>query len=244
MSTGGDPRLKIWSLILMVGSGMVFLAFFMPWWSMKFPLNPPPQRPEGARFGSDEYKAYTEEMKSWSEDNKDKLEKSIKVLNKNERWYRDKLADKYSDAKKSSKDGETVTVRLWGWSVGVGLTAFIFSFVLLPVAIVPIFVKFLRNWIWTGYFAAAVIGLVLLILSMVWYFSSPGENVSGMLSQGVGIQPGPYLNLFGSLAILTSGVLGGVFGLLHFLKTLKAGKKAAAEPTAPVIEGEDEFIEE
>lgn len=246
MANGGDPKLKLWSLILMVGSGMLFLMFFMPWWSIKFPLVVPPQRPEGANFASEEFKQWQKDMKAYKEDNEDKMEKAVKVLSKNRRWYEDKVGDKFKEeSKEASKDGRTGTVRLWGWSVGVSITGFILSFVLLPIAIVPIFVPFLKRWIWTGYFAAAVIGLIMLILSMVWYFSSPGENVSGMLSQGVGFQPGPYFALLGSLAVLAAGVLGGVFGLLHFLKELKAAKSGApVEAADPAIEGDDEFVEE
>ena len=246
MANGGDPKLKLWSLILMVGSGMLFLMFFMPWWSIKYPLSVPPKKPTSANFTSDEWTQYRKDKKAWDEDNKDKKEKADRVLSKNRSWYINKVGDKFAEeAIEAEKEGRTGTVRLWGWSVGVSITGFILSFVLLPIAIVPIFVRFLRGWIWTGYFAAAVIGLIMLILSMVWYFSSPGENVSGMLSQGVGFQPGPYLALLGSLSVLAAGVLGGVFGLLHFLKTLKAAKAGGpAEAAAPAIEGDNEFVEE
>lgn len=28
MTNGGDPKLKYWSVLLMIGSGMIFVAFF------------------------------------------------------------------------------------------------------------------------------------------------------------------------------------------------------------------------
>lgn len=243
MSNAGDPKLKIWSLLLMIGSGMVFLAFFMPWWGISISV------PGISKDDS------TELQKQRKEDVKDVRG----ALSRNSSKHRRILGDeKYLELVKEferelgtftviggrrSEDPFTVSATAWGWSTGVGITAFIFSFFLLAIAIVPIFVKLLRNWIWIGYFVAAVMGLITFILSLVWYFSSPGKNVSGMLSQGVGWYPGPYLEIFGTLTILAAGVLGGVFGLLHFLKTLKQRQPATA-PAKPTLEGEDEFVEE
>ncbi len=238
MANGGDPRLKWWSLTLMASCGLMFLAFFMPWWgvTLKIPAIPKLQKDATA----DDRKNHNDEMKKIRKD----LEKVQRVQKKNKKWYDDKIPqrtqDKAEDEVKEAREQQInddkgdfyVTMRIWGWSTGLGITAFIFSIVLLPIAIVPIFVPLLRNWIWIGYFVAAVSGLVLFILSLVWYFSSPGENVSGYVWQGVGLSPGPYMDILGSLATLTSGVLGGVFGLLHFLKTLKSRKPArrAARP--------------
>ena len=97
---------------------------------------------------------------------------------------------------------------------------------------------------WIGYFVAAVAGLVLFILSLVWYFTCPSKNVSGLLSQGVGWYPGPYLEILGSLTTLTVGILGGVFGLLNFLSSLKQGKPPRKRKRRPKPEPEEEFDDE
>jgi hypothetical protein len=245
MSNGGDPRLNLWAIILMSTCGVMFVAFFMPWWGMTQKITGPPKRPQG--FDAETRKAYQEALK----ERQDKRAKVVKVLRRNSSWYRNKIGDDrledfqstLSDGAKDSSDGGSfqATLRLWGWNTGIGITAFVFSLVLLPVAIVPMFVQLLRSWIWIGYFVVAVSGLVLFILSLVWYFSSPGENVSGQLWQGVGWYPGPYLEILGSLATLAVGVLGGVFGLLSFLKGLKGGGENPR--TRPKPRPETDFIE-
>lgn len=240
-----DPRLKLWSLILIVGSGLLFVAFFLPWWSMTVTYPELPESP-GRMASADDFKQYRDDIEKHGKD----VDKLMKGLKKNRKWYDNKIPsskwdrfeDDMSEGRKDKKKF-SATVRLWGWNTGVGLTNFIFSFILLPVGIVPMFVKLLRRWIWTGYFAAGIMGLVGFILSLVWYFSSPGENVSGLLSQGVGMSPGPYLNILGTLAVTAAGILGGVFGLLYFLKSLKGGTRPAAAATMPIEQMDEDFDE-
>lgn len=244
MARYGDPRVNLWGLLLIIGCSLWFLAFFMPWWGLTQTWPAPPKRPTNVRDRA-EFDAYNEAMKEYS----NKMQRASRVLSKNRSWYANKVGygrmqDFEEQRRERQRDAEggpvSATLRLWGWDTGVGITAFVFSLVLLPVAIVPMFVRLLRNWIWIGYYVAAVAGLVLFILSLVWYFSSPGENVSGLLAQGVGWYPGPYLEILGSLTVLTTGVLGGVFGLLHFLKTLKAPRPAPVKAQL-IDEDEGEF---
>jgi len=232
MSNGGDPRIKLWSIILIAGSSMMFLAFFMPWWGISITMPGISKNPS-----EDDRKDYEEEIKDIS-----------KQLDKDEKKYKDILGEERVDDLKddlregakqhredlqNQKSASSYTVSSWifGWSTGVGITGFILSFFLLAAGIVPLFVSLLRRWMWTGYYAVAVMGLVMFILSLVWYFTTPGKNVKG-LSQGVGWYPGPYFEIVGSLAVLVAGVLGGVFGLVHFLNS----RKAAAADAGP--EGE------
>jgi ABC-type multidrug transport system fused ATPase/permease subunit len=251
MSNGGDPRLNLWAIILMSGCGMMFLAFFMPWWGITIDVPAPPTRPKDQQAMGD----FQKDAKDWGK----KMSDIGKHLKKYERKHKAILGESYWKEKENEtkewgqeqqvavQKGESTssfssTARVWGFNfVGVALTGFIFSIVLLPVAIVPMFVKLLRNWMWIGYFVAAVVGLVMFILSLVWYFSSPGENLSSYVKQGVGWYPGPYLEILGTLATLTVGVLGGVFGLLSFLKGLKAG---AAKPKSERPKQEMDFIED
>jgi len=257
MNNGSDPRLNLWSIILMSGCGAMFLAFFMPWWGITVTLPAPPSKPKE----QEAYQEYNEDLKDW----KETMDDIQKHLDKHERKHKKILGEEYweeksEDLEKQGKDeakealkGESassVSVTAWVWGcnyVGVALTAFIFSILLLPVAIVPMFVKFLRNWIWIGYFVAAVSGLVLFILALVWYFSSPGDNLPKYVEQGVGWYPGPYLEILGSLATLAAGVLGGVFGLLTFLNNLKAKQQGGGRArTAPAHAEDDDmdFVED
>lgn len=236
MGNGGDPRIHLWAIILLGGCACMFLAFFMPWWGITFPMVLPPKMPERltredardpdrANAHREAMKKYSDEIRDYSEKWSDEQKKAVRILERKESWYEAKIGkEEFRDyGKKAREDRKVSTYRLWGWNFGTAITGFVFSIVLIPVAVVPMFVRLLRNWMWIGYFVAAVSGLVLFILSLVWYFTCPYENVSGYLSQGVGWYPGPYLEILGSLATLTVGILGGVFGLVHFLRSLKAG---------------------
>ena len=258
MNNAVDPRLKLWSIILMAGCGMMFLAFFMPWWGLTVTFPAPPSRPDD----NAQMEEYGKDKKDWEETMKKigkhlkKYEKKHKAILGEDFWNEmgEDLKEKGGEQGDDVKKGEltksvSITARVWGLNfVGIALTAFIFSIVLLPIAIVPIFVPMLRRWIWIGYFVAAVSGLVLFILSLVWYFTSPGANLPKYVWQGVGLSPGPYLEIFGTLATLASGVLGGVFGLLTFLKPAETEKPQAKRkrPSAPQFEDfdDDDFKDE
>lgn len=255
MNDRGDPRLMLWAVILLSACGMMFVAFFMPWWGITVTIPAPPSRPKDNAAMEDYRKDSTEWRKTKSDIDKHlrKYERKHRAILGEEYWQekRNELRKKGSEVARDVSQGEpassiSITARVWGFNfVGVALTAFIFSLLLLPVAVVPMFWRLMRSWMWIGYFVAAVAGLVLFILSLVWYFSSPGANLSSYVSQGVGWYPGPYLEIFGSLATLVVGVLGGVFGLLSFLEELKAGDETPRRRPRPRTEAEfvddDEF---
>lgn len=231
-----DYDLKRWCSYLIAGSVMLMVAFFVPWWSLTATKTRLPSRRFSNR-ASTKYEQYQKELKSYNE----REQEAGKVLKKKTKWYRDSIPDSVrvqfeEDTKEARKEAfkdaggddrvtYSSTMRLWGWHTGIGLTNFIFSFFILAIALVAVFVRVLRSWIWIGFFVAAILGLVGFILSLVWYFSSPGENVSELLSQGVGLSPGPYLNIFGTLAVLCFGALGGVLGLRHFVEEIKEGQQ-------------------
>jgi hypothetical protein len=178
-----------------------------------------------------------------------KVEKMEKVRMKkdNRDWYRDaeldeSLNEQLKDNLKEIIIGDesvTLSARLWGWNIGTSLTAFIFGLVILPLAIVPMFVGAIRNWKWIGSCVAAILGLIALILGMVFYFGSPGENIDG-LSQGVGLSPGPYLVLLGSLFVLIGGAFDGVFGTMALFGGGKKSAHAADMDDLDALEMDDE----
>ena len=126
------------------------------------------------------------------------------------------------------RDRKTVSLSLWGWNVGTAIMGFIFSFLFLGFAIVPIFVKVLRPWLWIGGLTAAVLGLPMLILAMLWLFGSPGEDAPPLLSQGNYL--GPYLCLLATLLVMFSGTLLGISGI----KALTSGRKSTPTHPQPV----------
>lgn len=147
----------------------------------------------------------------------------VKVFRNNESWYRQ------YDGAGGDFDQEQRSAWLWGWSTGLGITGFVFRFFILTAAILPMCLSVVRPWAWPGMFAAAIMGLILFIMSLVWIFSAPGENVGGFIRQG--IIAGPYLVLVASLLILPSAVLEGVTGLLRFIREINARR------SVPSLEG-------
>ena len=83
---------------------------------------------------------------------------------------------------------------------------------------VSMFVKIHQPWAWIVHFVAALIGFLMLIMFLVWFFGAPSKNASPVLSQGLII--GPYLIFLGGFLLLAGGILAGIFGLRGFLGSL------------------------
>ncbi|GAB4144316.1 MAG: hypothetical protein Tsb009_15940 [Planctomycetaceae bacterium] len=224
--------LKLWPILILAGAGMMVFAFFMPWWGVTATIPSRPERPD-AKFNDPDYKEkmdeYSKELKKYRE----KQAKNSKAMKKYDDWYSamkvdDKLKEAFEKKEDDLKEGKSVsaTVRLWGWNTGTGLTNFIFGLIILPLAIVPMFVGVVRQWKFIGSYVAAILGLVGFILGLVFYFGSPGENTE-FVAQGVGLSPGPYLVILGTLAVLVGGVFDGVFGTMALLKGMKKSRPAA-----------------
>ena len=223
------PGSKLWSYVLIAGSGMLVFAFAMPWWGVTMTKIAEPERP---KLDNNNREAFTAAVEKYPDDLK-KYDRKKRAQSKitESRWYLDRnidddLRDKVREA---DDDVKSVTVRLWGPHIGAGITAFIFGLIILPLTIVPMFVRQLRDWAWIGSIVAAIFGLVSLILGMVFYFGSPGKNTE-YIAQGVGLSLGPYLVLLGSLGILVAGVFDGVFGVLGLVKGLKSENAASLPP--------------
>ena len=202
-ATAGIDQWLLWKILTLSGAGLLILAFCVPWW--------------GASFDADKFSDLARESGAEPE-NRDKLkklqDKIEKATNKYKSWY-----DKHLDSRLGSRSGED-SEWLWGVETGTGITGFIFSLLILPLAIVPMCVKPVRPWAWIGSFVSAVFGLIAFILALVWIFSCPGPNAPPVLYQGIII--GPYLFLLGSLALLGGAVTDTVFGVIGFIKKLKS----------------------
>lgn len=185
----------IWPILILAGGAILFLSFFMPWWGY-----------------------------SWENPDKDsvkKLARAIKAVNKSDDWYDDhNVNEAIEDEREDDKDADEISVWLWGWNSGIGITVFVFSFAVLPLAIVPMFVAPVQKWAWTGSIVCAVFGLITFILFLVWFFGSPSENVSPILSQGVLL--GAYMSFIAAVLLLTGGIMDGINGVKTIVKTRKA----------------------
>ena len=187
---------KLWPLLILTGAGMLTFAFFMPWWGVTVSSPGLPKKPEGS-FRDSDYKDKMEKYRDEIEKFVKKMKKDKDIREKSEKWYEamnvdEKMDDEMDELKDEIKEGKSwsATVRLWGWNTGTGLTNFIFGLIILPLAILPMFIGVVRNWRFIGSCIAAVLGLIGLIFGMVFYFGSPGEN-GEFFSQGVGLSPGP-----------------------------------------------------
>ena len=200
-----STRLRLlWTVLLCTGAGLLLLAFFTPWWGMHL------RKPERSSSGSGE--RYAKDMRT--------LER---IRRESKSWYLDNIGarklEKYEDRANELRESEEVSLWLWGWSTGAGIVGLLLSVAILPMVLAPIFLKFLRPWSWIASFGSAVLGLIILILSLVWLFGSPGESVPDTFSQGVII--GPYLVLLAGLLLLLAGIVDGLKGLLLFLARIK-----------------------
>lgn len=122
-----------------------------------------------------------------------------------------KLAERVDDDRQLS-----LTITQWGWNEGYGITSLVFGAVVLLFATVFVAVPPLRNWSWIVSAVALAMGIVALILSLIWIFKSPGQDVTGVLSQGVVV--GPWLMLGGGIVYFVTGLFDTIFGILFVVR--------------------------
>ena len=137
-------------------------------------------------------------------------------------WYSEHLSPRKLrrfDIEREDRTISKATVWLWGWNTSAGVIGFVLLFFILPVAIVPHYVKLLRPWAWIGRFALVIPGFALFIIFLLWFFDAPSDNHDPILAQGLIL--GPYISLLGALGLLTAGIAGGIYGLIEFVQALR-----------------------
>jgi hypothetical protein len=203
---------KLLKLALVAGAAVFFVSFFLPWWTLSAEVD----RPKDP--SADDAKLLAEEEKEFSdalEDGEDFKEDSFD--------RRDGL-DFYKDLQ---DEGEA---SLWGmgWDFGTGITAFIFSFLIVGLAaaslLLPMALPSVKPYTWAPLLAAAVLGFIVLLLDVIFIIASPGDNMGGEfheLDQGISIAP--LLVFPAAIVVVAAGGIGGVMGLMTMLKRI--GKK-------------------
>jgi len=196
---GRFAEMSLWRYLIIAGGGLMFLTFFTPWWGISI------------------------DVEKASEIDSSKQSDFRKIVNNDGEWWADHDVDKDVLGAvvfgRTPPDSHEVSDRFWGWSTGTGVAGFILSFFILAIGIVPMYVKVVRPWAFFGSFAAAIMGLILFILSLTWMFGAPWKNVSPLLAQGKII--GPYFFLLACLAVLAGAVTDTVFGTMGFVARLK-----------------------
>ncbi|TFG87538.1 MAG: hypothetical protein E4H18_03425 [Hyphomicrobiales bacterium] len=220
----------LWRFVAMGGAALMILSFFLPWWSIDFFELKRPQRPEldraaamssaGRETYEDAQKDYEKKLAEYKKVDEafDKQMESLQQATVDTQLFAVDVLSRKAITKLNPREKGSATA--FGWGPGSGIVTFIFGLIILPLMLVPMFVSILKKWSWAMSMPAAVLGLVVLILSVVFWIGSPGENVSGMVEQGVSI--GPFVALAGGLAAAGGAALTGICGLMGFLKGLKA----------------------
>ena len=184
-----------------LGSAVVLLvAFFLPWW--------------GISFGSEKdfEKMGAEEVMKKGPEAASAIDESF--LNK---MWSEKEREEIA---KNAKKDEGLTLTAFGWKFGTGLTGLIFGFLLIGAFLPGRFVPAVAKWEWAGALVAAVLGLILFILSLIVIFGTPGKNVEPFLSQGISI--GPILCLLASLGTIAAGVMVALPAVKGLVKKAKS----------------------
>jgi hypothetical protein len=200
MAEANDGMLP--KLALIAGGALLFISFFLPWWTFAIEMD----QPEGL----DDAKAYGEEMKDFGE-----------IMRDNRDFYRDLDADE-------PDEGET----WWGmgWDFGTGITAFIFSFFVMLAGAASLLIGKLvpaaKKFAWAPTILSALLGFVILLLDVIFILATPGENFSGdFIELDQGISLAPLLVFPVALVVIGASALIALPGLMGLLK----GAKPAAE---------------
>ena len=205
-ASAGCPVAPFLPHATLAGAGLVFLAFFLPWWGL---TGVPEDRPGMGNTAQ---------------------VKSPELLAKNAAWYaKYTVWDRFQNQRDSMLDAarqgenvkiEQVSISLHGWDIGPGVVAFIYFFLVVAIVLGPVFVPMLRPGAWMGYLVSAVVYAGVFGATLIsWVICSPGQDVEGQLAQGVSV--GVWLALFGS--VLAAGA-GGMAGLKGF-KAWRGGAK-------------------
>lgn len=182
---------------LLAGAGLLFLAFFLPWWGLR-------GVPEDRLLAGDG------------------ASKVQKVRAENAPWYAtyavwdkfQKERDSLLDAARKGQDVQLdqVSVSLFGWNTGPGVVAFIFFFLVIAFVLGPMFVPVLRPVAWIGYLASGVVYAGVFGMTVIrWVICTPGQDVEGLLVQGVSV--GVWFALLGSVLASAAGTMAGLKAL-------------------------------
>ncbi|MCY2924471.1 MAG: hypothetical protein NT031_03380 [Planctomycetota bacterium] len=145
------------------------------------------------------------------------MEKSLKRQVKNIGWYvaytRILDVDEMEDVANGNRSW---TGRVWGWDCGSGVASLVLGISAAVTLCTMMSSKMLRGWTWIGLFAAALMGVPVFVLSLIWILVCPSENISPVLSQGA--CAGPFLAMVGGLVLAGISFAGGAAGLQAFAR--------------------------
>lgn len=192
----GCPCTPYMPYAVLGGAFLLFVAFFLPWWSMS--LNESPEKLSGEK-----------DMKAAFE----AAAKLGTVMNDRREWYQ-------SHFDRRDRSDRDKGISLFGWNTATGITAFIFTFFVAAFVLGPMFVPVIRPYAWIGYLVSAIMYFIIFLLSTIgWLMCSPGTDVPPMMSQGISI--GVWFAMIGSAVVTAAGAMLGAKGLINVIKGIQ-----------------------
>jgi len=112
-----------------------------------------------------------------------------------------------------ARTGKSYTVYLWGWNATVGVLSLVFGCVILLWAILALAIGVIQRWSWTGSFACLGLAVPIVILSLVWIFTTPHLDVIFKMSRGAFI--GPFMAGGGALLVFIAALTDAIGGVVR-----------------------------
>jgi hypothetical protein len=228
--------------VLIVAALELIATMFVPWWSMRLrPWEADEATAEGKwgrRFAgmmSWRERDFEERIRMaentvvpTDEAKKDERQREInfyKAAKKSKKWWDDhlkkgdtKFSNRFRDLAQQVDDDKklSLTIKIWGWNDTYAIMSLVFGAVVLIFGIVFISVPPMRNLSWIVSAIALVMGIVAIIFSLIWIFQAPGQDATGVLTQGIVI--GPWLMLGGGAVYFLAGLFDTIFGILFTVR--------------------------
>ena len=194
------PHVKgysLWRIFTAVGGLIMIISFFTPWWGMRIDVR-------GTQVGDET--ALRREATQYGLLRQDHAEFHNRRFSGSQLNRFNRPLDQ--------PIGGAQALRAWGWDFGRGIVTLVFGILVLAVALVVVFVPIMRYLAWTGMLPAALLGLIVIIISLTVWIGTPGENMLGSyLRFRQGVHVGPFLAMLGGLLALVGGLIDGLINV-------------------------------
>lgn len=180
-----------WHVLAFVASGLLVLAFGVPWWGVSMSKG-----------------------KAERVSHADALAESV-IVSQSTNWLISYRGANSGGLYLELLLGRTASANIWAWHTLPGWLGLVAGLFAVATSATALAARPFRRWAWIALFVDAVAGLAVAVLAVVFLASCPTENVAA-LSQG--FSAGPFAGLAGGVTLLVAGFTGGLVGVLRFAK--------------------------